>query len=267
MTERSVVQRDWLPLGSAPAMDLFYALDDGFQTGTLDPDAIAPVARWFGADSIVFAGDVAFDRFRTARPELTWATYEQQPTGLGEPVPYGPETVNVPAIPMVDDRSLSDPRIGTAVPETALVDVESPAPIVTARAGSTVVVGSGAGVVSAAGAGVLNGDELLRYAAALDDDRLAAALSAADHVVVTDSNRKQAHQWRGSQDALGHVERADEVPLRLDPADHRLPVFADQSTDDQTVAVSEGPMVATATSYGEPAAAAARGPPGDGDRR
>lgn len=254
LTTRSVVQRDWLPLGSAPAMDLFYALDDRFQTGTLDPDAIAPVARVFGADSVVFAGDVAFDRFRTARPELTWSIYEGRPAGLGSPIAVGAEIVNVPTIPMLDDRALGDDRVGQAVPQTALIDVEQPEPIVTARSGSTVLVGDGAGFVSAAGAGLLDGTELVRSSAALDDAALADALSEADEVIVTDSNRRQAHQWRGSQDALGHVERADEEPLRFDPFDHRLPVFPEQTVDDQTVVEVDGPITASATSYGEVAA-------------
>ena len=36
------------------------------------------------------------------------------------------------------------------------------------------------------------------------------AASRADQVIVTDSNRKQAHHWRGSQDALGFVEGVDD---------------------------------------------------------
>ena len=34
LTDKPLVTRDLLPLGSAPAMDLLYALDDRFQTGT-----------------------------------------------------------------------------------------------------------------------------------------------------------------------------------------------------------------------------------------
>ena len=51
------------------AMDLLYALDDRFQTSTIEPAAIAPVARLLGADTIWLTNDVAFERFRTARPE------------------------------------------------------------------------------------------------------------------------------------------------------------------------------------------------------
>ena len=37
MTDKPLVTRDLLPLGSAAAMDLLYALDDRFQAGTSNP--------------------------------------------------------------------------------------------------------------------------------------------------------------------------------------------------------------------------------------
>jgi len=254
LTKRSVMQRDWLPLGSAPAMDLFYALDDRFQAGTLEPSSIAPVARLFGADSIVYAGDVAFDRFRTARPEPTWAMYSGSVPGLGAPRTFGPELVNTPAVPMVDDRAVADPRIGTEVPQTALVPVVDAAPMVRADVTSTLVVGDGAGIVAAAGAGLIDGDGALRSAAALDDAALDEAEHDASRVILTDSNRKQAHHWRGSQDVLGYVEGVGDSVLADDAADHRLPVFPAQTTDDQTVSVQDGPVTASASAYGEPTA-------------
>ena len=70
LTERPLLTRDLLPLGSAAAMDLVFALDDRFQDGVVDVDAIAPIARLLGVDTIWVADDVAFDRFRLARPEI-----------------------------------------------------------------------------------------------------------------------------------------------------------------------------------------------------
>ncbi len=52
MTAKPMVTRDLLPLGSAAAMDLLYALDDRFQSGTIEPEAIAPLARLLGADTL-----------------------------------------------------------------------------------------------------------------------------------------------------------------------------------------------------------------------
>ena len=69
---------------AAPApMDLLYALDDRFQEGVGEPAAIAPIARLLGAGAIVYRGDTAFERYRTARPEPTWAVYPARAPGLG----------------------------------------------------------------------------------------------------------------------------------------------------------------------------------------
>ena len=70
MTDKPLVTRDLLPLGSAAAMDLLYALDDRFQAGTVEPESIAPLARLLGADRLWLTNDAAFDRFRTPRPEI-----------------------------------------------------------------------------------------------------------------------------------------------------------------------------------------------------
>ncbi len=89
MTTRPLVTRDLLPLGSPAAMDLLYALDDRFQAGWPEPSSIAPIARLFGADTVWVAGDMAFDRFRTPRPEATSALYaaagDDPGSGLGRP--------------------------------------------------------------------------------------------------------------------------------------------------------------------------------------
>ena len=93
LTTRPLVTRDLLPLGSAGAMDLAYAMDDRFQAGVAEIDAVAPVARLLGADTVWLTGDAAFDRFRTPRPEVTEDLFGRRPPaahpGSGNPVPYG----------------------------------------------------------------------------------------------------------------------------------------------------------------------------------
>ena len=102
LTNKPLVTRDLLPLGSAGAMDLLYALDDRFQAGVAETGAVAPVARLLGADTIWLPGDAAFDRFRTPRPEITDAQFAAAAAateGLGMPVPYGPPAPNPPDVP------------------------------------------------------------------------------------------------------------------------------------------------------------------------
>lgn len=254
LTDRPLVTRDLLPLGSAPAMDLVYALDDRFQAGTIEPGSVAPVARLLGAGTVWVTGDAAFDRFRTPRPELIHDLFASGVQGLQPAAPYGDPVVNQPNIPMVDEQSVSDPRVGTAVPTVELATVEDPVPVIRAKDDVVLVVGSGDGVVDAAAAGLLDGHELVRYSGSLRGEDLEAAAAAARAIVITDSNRDRAHHWRSSQDVVGFTEDDDPTSpdlLREDPADERLPVFGVDGAP-ATVAVQEGPVRARATSYGEP---------------
>src|SRR4051794_14359009 len=251
MTDKPLITRDLLPLGSPGAMDLLYALDDRAQSNTLDPASIAPVARLFGADTIWVANDMAFDCFRTPRPELTHEMYAGQPPGLAAPTPYGEPTANVPLLEMVDEAALVHADvIGEPLPPVELVGVDDSTPMVRAATRQVVLSGSGDGIVDAAAAGLVHGNEAIRYAADLTaDDRL----DDADSVIVTDSNRDRAHQWRGTQDVVGFTETGGPATdvLRADTADQRLPVFTDDSVEHQTTAKVEG-LDIRATGYGEP---------------
>ena len=250
LSAKPLITRDLLPLGSPGAMDLLYALDDRAQSNTLDPAAIAPVARLFGADTIWVSNDMAFDRFRTPRPELTHAMFAAQPDGLGTPTAYGSPTPNVPDLATLDETALTNGAIGEPLPPVELVGVNDPVTMVRASSRLVVLAGSGDGVVDASTAGLLHGDEAVLYAA---DLRSSDRLDDADLVIVTDSNRDRAHQWRGTQDVVGFTETGGPTTdvLRPDTADQRLPVFADQSPEHQTTAAVEG-LDVRATGYGEP---------------
>jgi arabinofuranan 3-O-arabinosyltransferase len=253
LTEKPLVTRDLLPLGSAAAMDLLFALDDRFQEGTIEADSLAPVARLLGSDTLWLSNDSAFERFRTARPELVDALVTSEPAGLGTAERFGEPTVNVAEVPMIDPTALVEPAIGRPLSPVALVPVDDPVGVIRGKTSSVVLSGSGDGVVDAAAAGLLSGRELVRYSASLDDAELADALEDADLLIVTDSNRDQARHWRGSQDVRGHTEPggADIDVLDSTSADQRLDVFP-PDPERQTVAVQDGPVRAVASSYGEP---------------
>lgn len=250
LTAKPLITRDLLPLGSPAAMDLLYALDDRAQSNTLDPASIAPVARFFGADTIWVSNDMAFERFRTPRPELTNAMFAARPEGLSDPTAFGSPSPNVPALAMLDETVLANATVGEAIPPVELVKVEQPVGIVRAASRVVVLAGSGDGIVDASAAGLLHGDEAVMYAA---DAGTADHLDDADLVIITDSNRDRAHQWRGTQDVVGFTETGGPQTdvLQQDTADQRLPVFADQAAVHQTTAAVEG-LDVRATSYGEP---------------
>ena len=256
LTDKAVLTRDLLPLGSAAAMDLLYALDDRFQEGTIEPAAVAPLARLLGADTIWLTNDMAFERFRTARPEVVEAllTEADADVGLSPSMSYGEPQVNTPAFPMVDPEFIASDVIGQPIAPVTLIGVEDPLDIIRAKTNEVMLSGSGDGIVDAASAGLLTGSDLLRYTASLEGADLDAALAGATMLIVTDSNRDRAHHWRGSQDVHGHTEPGGPNNDVLDTtgADQRLQVFDQEGSSTQTIAIQVGPVTAIASSYGEP---------------
>jgi len=250
LTDRGVVTRDLLPLGSAAAMDLVWALDDRAQDGILEPDSIGPVARWLGVEHIWLAGDLDVERYDTARPGVVGDAIEQADLGAVER--YGAAAAGSGSS-VIDEELLGVASAAAPIEPVRVATLSEAGTTVRVRTDEVVVAGSGAGLVDATAAGVLDGGELVRYAASLNDS------SAVDHLVITDSHRDRARHWRSSQDTLGFTESAapDSDLLRIDDGDERLPIF-DGATDreigdaDQTVSVQRGSLTAAATSYGEP---------------
>jgi arabinofuranan 3-O-arabinosyltransferase len=253
ITEQPLVTRDLLPLGSAGAMDLLYALDDRIQDGTLEPESLAPVARLLGVDTVWVTNDSAFDRFGTARPEVV-ADLTARAPGLETGVGFGQPFVNRPDVAVTDERAVGDPRVGSPQVPVVLHRLETPGTVVRTADRSVIVSGSGGGLVDAAAAGLIDGRSLVRYSASIDASELPAAIEDAAAVIVTDSNRDRARHWRSSQDTTGYTEPggADQDVLRPVVSDERLPVFDTTDPDTQTVALQRGPITATATAYGEP---------------
>ena len=255
LTDKPLVTRDLLPLGSPGAMDLLYALDNRFQSGSLDPDSIAGAARFLGVDTIWVANDLAFDRFRTPRPELVSQLFATVPEGLSSPVGVGSPATNAPDLAMVDEQLLSESSIGTPLAPVELVEVRDAPPVV--RVAPTVVelAGSGDGIVDAVAAGLLTGDEAVIYSADVATGSLpAGAMPVGAALIVTDSNRDRALQWRGSQDVTGLTEVGGAAvdAIRTTTADQRLAVFATVDEAEQTVARLDGGLVVRASGYGEP---------------
>lgn len=254
LTEKPLVTRDLLPLGSAAAMDLLYALDDQVQQGVLSPDALAPIARLLGVDTIWLTNDHEFERFRTARPEVV-RDLVIGADGFAPAIEFGDPILNRPEVPHTDERALGDSRVGEPVVPVELVELFDPLGVVRASEHTVLVSGSGDGLVDAAAAGLIDGNSAVMYSASLEGtSELAEALDMVASVVVTDSNRERARHWRSSQDPTGFTEHTDPRldPLDQVPGDQRLPVFESKTSDASSVAIQRGPVSATATSYGEP---------------
>jgi arabinofuranan 3-O-arabinosyltransferase len=253
LVDRPSAQRELIPYGSPASANLLNALDLRFQERTADPDSVAPIARLLRAGEVLVQSDLQYERYNTPRPRNFWDLMTSAP-GLDEPDEFGPHDPNitVPDVQLDDELTiLTDPALPDP-PEVATFPVSDPVPIVSAHGpgNALLVAGDGAGLVDAAGARLIDGTELIRYSASLDDDEIAAALDEGAALLLTDSNRKRGERWTTIRHTRGYTEAADEEPLVTDISDNRLPVFPDATSDTQTVSVYEGGIEARATSYG-----------------
>jgi arabinofuranan 3-O-arabinosyltransferase len=249
---RPTLTRDLLPLGSPEMMDLLLALDNRLQDGTLRSDSIAPVARLLGVGDVVVRGDERFEKYQTPRPDRVAQLVATQPPGLGAPTSYGPPAGNPGPADVLDAVALADTTFPHPLPAATVFPVGSSVPILRAEAtrGSVLMAGSGDGVVDAAD--LLPSGALVRYSAeAVSDQQRREWAADAGLIVLTDSNRKRAQQWRGSQNTVGMTEDQSPGVLTVDTADVRLPLFPTANADSQTLALQQSGTV-HATAYGEP---------------
>jgi arabinofuranan 3-O-arabinosyltransferase len=254
-TERALITRDLLPLGSAGAMDLLYAFDDRIQLGVLEPGSVAPIARLLAVGTIWLAEDGDSLRFRTPSAGVLGPTMSGAPdidatATFGSPAadslpvktaldPFGRPLVDADAIAMQPAPYAS----------VSLYDIDRASTVTRVKTGEVIISGSGDGVIDAAAAGLVDGTELVRYGTSVD------TVETTDRVIITDSNRDRAHHWRSSQDVTGHTEPGGSSTDVLDPtaADQRLdPLGTAAEIDAQTISVQRGPVTAMATAYGEP---------------
>jgi len=258
LMDRPYVARELIPYGTPASADLLNALDHQIQDGSLDPAALAPVARLMGVGDVVLRSDLAYERYNLPRPRQMWDLLRRVPD-LDRPVGFGGDAPNrpAPALPLLDELELaSDPDLPDP-PKVAVFAVADPEPIIRAVSAEhpVLLAGDGDGLVNAAAAGLVTAEAPLFYAADLADtpstfrrelDRAGARL------VVTDSNRRAARRWGIVRDTNGLTERVGEKPLKDDPADNRLPVFPGAGDDSFTVVEHRGGVSAAATDYGNP---------------
>ncbi|MGH7733071.1 MAG: alpha-(1-_3)-arabinofuranosyltransferase domain-containing protein, partial [Gemmatimonadales bacterium] len=206
---RPFVNREQFPLGSLPTYDMLYAFDNPMQNGTLDPKAIAPVARLLGAWDLLVQNDLNYSLFGQPQPQVFWQAFKPTPKGLGAPTGFGKLVKGVP--------SLARPKALEVFP------VGSPRPIVRAESATNplVVDGDAVGLDAVAGIGLLDTTAPILYAGSAESAGAlhAAASAPGSTLLVTDSNRRQTFLWSRIQGNAGRTlaarDPAPKAPLDI----------------------------------------------------
>jgi arabinofuranan 3-O-arabinosyltransferase len=255
LMDRPYVARELVPWGSAASADLLNALDQRIQEGTLDPAALAPVARLMASGAIVYRADLQTDRYNLVRSTPLWELLTNpEPAGLGTPERFG-TSLGPPLRDQIDDElQLAQPPDAADPPPVSIFPVDDARSIVrSANASSPLIVsGDGEAMIDVASIGGLSGDGVVLYSASLDPTKLQSEVAEPGSVlVVTDSNRKRARRWTSTRDVYGETERVDQSALVRDETDNRLVLFPDAGTDAFTVMQTPGVQVST-SHYGDP---------------
>ena len=241
LTDRSVVARELIPLGTDGTADLVSEVERRIAENTLDPAAIAPIARLMAADTIVARNDLEFERYGLARPDDVTERIDASPDT--NRVMTGESTT--PDVALIDEQTYGGvPGIGT-VPAVAVWSVDDPMPVLSIRSGDPIIVnGSAATLVALAEQGLIDGSEII-----IDGDSTSDAPVGA-WTVLGDSNRREDRRWYSVGSTLGATRAAGEVPD--DPSLQSLNVVADD--DRYTVSELTGGFAAvSASGYGSPA--------------
>lgn len=259
LTDRDYAARELVPYGSTASADLMNAIDAPLQDGSFDPASYAAILRLISAGQLVLRSDLEYERYRTPRPRPTYGLMRQvaglvNETGFGRPVPNRAE----PPAPLLDELELAA-QSSAADPSPVTVWDVTDAPSIARGVTTdrpTILAGSGAGMVSAAEAGLLDPDRLTVYSGSISDrsEELGRLLDDGARLVITDTNRRAARRWGGTNDNDGVTEMAGQ-PRKDDTSDNRLDLFTApdgtvRGDDTKTVSIQEGGLIATASDYG-----------------
>ena len=251
---RPFVTHEQQIMGSLATADTLQAVDTPLQDGTMDWNALAPMASLMSAGDVLVQYDQAYERYDTANPQQVALDLATTPAGLSDPVSYGAPRPNVPLVPHFDEAALArPPNQGWTAPLVSYT-VADPRPVVRTESTKTplVVDGDASGIVGAASVGLLSGNPSILYAGTLDTDASLkkATLDGPADLVVTDTNRKRAMEWNTLSENTGSTETAAQGPDTTNPADEPLNLFPKAPADAQSTAVYSGIASVSASSYG-----------------
>lgn len=245
LTTRPYLAREVLPYGSPESVALLDAFDRPLQNGSIEPTAIAPMARIFGVGTISLRSDLAYERTGSPHPQTTWATLtDPLAPGLTPPRAFGPTVaLDANATDAVDLRTDGS---GRRPPAVALFSVKHSVPIVHAVADRDPIVLSGDadGIVDLASGGLIDGNERVLVLASLPPSQLTHALRTGAALALTDTNRRRVSGYFASiRDTKGATARAGQTTRNAQGYGSEIDPYADHRDLAHTVVEQHGARV------------------------
>ena len=251
---RPFVTHEQQIMGSLPTANVLNAVDVPIQEGTMNWNALAPMASLMSAGDILVQYDQAYERYDTPNPQVLARQLQPTPQGLSDPVSYGTPRPNVATIPRLDETALGLAANSPWPSPLVSYTVAKPRPVV--RGESTahplVVDGDANGIVNAAAMGMLSSNPTIFYAGTLDTDKAlrTSTLSHPADLVVTDTNRKRAFRWNSLEENAGYTQTVSQSPIDpADPSDAPLNIFPKAPADAQTTTQFKDIASVSASSY------------------
>ncbi|HWE69561.1 MAG TPA: discoidin domain-containing protein, partial [Acidimicrobiales bacterium] len=251
---RPFVTHEQQIMGSLPTADVLNAVDVPIQEGTMDWNALAPMASLMSAGDVLVQYDQAYERYDTPNPQVVASQLQPTPPGLSDPVSYGTPRPNVGTIPRLDETALGLPDNSPWPSPLVSYTVAKPRPIL--RGESTahplVVDGDASGLMNAAAVGMLSTNPSILYAGTLDTDKSlrTSTLSHPADLVVTDTNRKRGFRWNSLEENAGYTQTVSQSPIDpADPSDAPLNIFPKAPADSQTTTQFKDLAAVSASSY------------------
>ena len=254
LLNRDFVTREQQIMGSIATADTLYAIDGPMQDGIANLNALAPMSRLMSVGDVMVEYDQRYEHYGIPQPQLFALQLLQTPQGLSNPQSFGSPRPNVSTVSTLNEEDLSVPgNVGWPSPIVTYA-VANPRPLLRGESdtGAVLMEGDATGLNNLAGLGLLNTNSAIYYAGTLatDPSRLNSLASQRAHLVLTDTNRKQAFRWDTLTANAGYTETPSDNPTKTDLSDSPVELFPGSTNTSKTYAGYVGAVNVTASSYG-----------------
>jgi arabinofuranan 3-O-arabinosyltransferase len=254
LLNRDFVTREQQILGSIATADTLYAVDGPIQDGIVNTNALAPMARLMSAGDLMVEYDQRYEHYGIPQPQVVQLQLAHTPPGLTHPVSFGTPRPNVSTVSTLNEEDLAIPANMSWPSPVVTYTVPNPRPLLRAESdtGAIVMEGDATGLNNLAGLGLLNTDSAIYYAGTLagNPNQLHQLAGQGAHLVLTDTNRKQAFRWDTLTANAGYTEEPSDNPAKTDLSDSPVELFPGDGLSGKSVASYVGAVNVTASSYG-----------------